>query len=141
MDPLIPDDNELKAHARMEINSLLDAYDDQMRSVAQIRDQLHTLRIQARSVDGTIEATVDSAGVVTEIQLKPAALRNKPDKLAQMLTEVIREAATHAERYAAQTVEPLNEIVGRLPDLPDLLPGAPSLRDPFPIDREDDAPS
>ncbi|MDR7169055.1 DNA-binding protein YbaB [Nocardia kruczakiae] len=145
-DPLVPDDNEIRRQARMEINHMLDVYEEQKARLTEIHAHLDSVRIQARSVDGTVEVSVDSAGIVTGITLQPAALRNKPDDLARKLTEVIREAATHAEKYTLDAMTPVTEIVGTLPDLPDLIPGAPSLREPFPADTaegfagHDDAP-
>ncbi|WP_143860407.1 YbaB/EbfC family nucleoid-associated protein [Nocardia cerradoensis] len=142
VDPLSAGD-DFRYLARTEVNQLLDNYEEQMASLAEIRRRLDSLRIQARSTDGTIEVSVDSAGVVTEIKLEPAAMRNKPEDLARKLTEVIREAAMHAEKHTAEAVAPVSDIVDPLPDLPDLLPGAPSLRNPVPPedDPEDAAPT
>ncbi len=143
MDPLSAGSDDFRYLARTEVNQILDNYEEQMASLAEIRRQLDSVRIQARSTDKTIEVSVDSVGVVTEIKLEPAALRNKPEELARKLTEVIREAALHAEKHTAQTVAPVADIVDPLPDLPELLPGAPSLRDPVPSedDSEDAASS
>lgn len=136
-DPLAPEDDDFRRQARMEINNMLDVYEEQKASLAEIRAHLDSVRIHASSVDDTVAVSVDSAGIVTEITLQPAAMRAKPDELARKLTEVIREAAAHAGKYTAEKIAPVTDIVGALPDLPDLLPGAPSLRDPFP--PEDDS--
>lgn len=136
VDPLSAVGDDFRYLARTEVNQLLDNYEEQMAGLAEIRRRLDSLRIQARSTDGTIEVSVDSAGVVTEIKLEPAAMRNKPEDLARKLTEVIREAAMHAEKHTAEAVAPVADIVDPLPDLPELLPSAPSLRNPIP--PEDD---
>lgn len=141
VDPLSAGSDDFRYLARTEVNQLLDTYEEQMASLAEIRRRLDSLRIQARSTDGAIEVSVDSAGVVTEIKLEPAAMRNKPEDLARKLTEVIREAAMHAEKHTAEAVAPAADIVDPLPDLSELIPGAPSLRKPPepPGDSEDPA--
>lgn len=126
---------------RMEIHRAMDAYEDQIAQLAQIRAHLDTVRIEACSVDNHVKVAVDSTGVVTEIQLERPAMRVKPDELARKLTEVAREAAGYAEKYTAEALAPVSEIVGAMPDLPDLVPGAPSLRGPdIPGDPEDIPP-
>ncbi|MEU6564566.1 YbaB/EbfC family nucleoid-associated protein [Nocardia nova] len=139
MDRASPPDDDIRHQARAEVNQLLDDYEEQTARLAEIRRQLDSVRIQARSPDKTIEVGVDSAGIVTDIKLEPAALRRKPEDLARALTEVIREAALHAHKHTAQAVAPLSDIVGPLPDLPDLLPGAPSLRELLPDESDEDA--
>lgn len=114
---------------RADVHHALDAYADQMARLAHIRGHLDSIRINARSVDGHVTVTVDSAGVVTDIQLERAAMRNQPESLARKITEVAREAAMYAEKYTVESLAPIAEIVDAMPDLPDLIPGAPSLKD------------
>ncbi|NKY55729.1 YbaB/EbfC family nucleoid-associated protein [Nocardia flavorosea] len=124
--------DEVGQQLRMEVHRAMDAYEDQIARLAEIRGHLDTVRIQARSVDGQVEVSVDSAGVVVEIELQQPAMREKPDALARKIAEVAREAARYAEKYRVEALGPITEIVGAMPDLPELVPGAPSLRDPFP---------
>ncbi|MFI5719616.1 YbaB/EbfC family nucleoid-associated protein [Nocardia sp. NPDC051750] len=129
------------AQLRLEVHRAMDAYEDQVARLAEIRGHLDTVRIQARSVDGHVEVTVDSAGVVVQVELEKPAMREKPDALARTITEVAREAARYAAKYTAEALAPVTEIVGAMPDLPDLIPGAPSLREPFaPEDPEEVRP-
>lgn len=135
------DIDEVNRQLRAEVHRAMDAYEDQIARLAEIRGHLDTVRIQARSVDGQVEVSVDSAGIVVEIELQQAALREKPTALARKITEVAREAARYAEKYRIEALAPITEIVGAMPDLPDLVPGAPSLREPFPPEDPEESTS
>lgn len=107
----------------------MDAFERQQQQVAEIRRQLAELQVAARSSDGGVEVTVDSAGAVLEVRVTPAAMRVTAEQLSQTITAVAREAVRRAKEQTETVLAPLAEAAGELPDLPDLLPGAPSLRE------------
>lgn len=105
-------------------------YEQQLTELAAIREQVHDVRGEARSPDGYVTVAVDFTGAVTEVRLDPAALRTPSERLAAIVTETARAAARLAHHQVTETITPISDIVGSMPELAELLPGAPSLREP-----------
>lgn len=85
---------------------------------------------RATSQDGLVEVTVNAGGIVTDVRFAPAAFeRSTPEKLAQSVVATIQRAALAAREQADAVLAPYQENV---PDLPDLFPGMPSLKDLIP---------
>lgn len=85
---------------------------------------------RATSQDGLVEVTVNAGGIVTDVRFAPAAFeRSTPEKLAQSVVATIQRAASAAREQADAVLAPYQENV---PDLPDLFPGMPSLKDLIP---------
>ncbi|MEV6139348.1 YbaB/EbfC family nucleoid-associated protein [Nocardia sp. NPDC051990] len=103
-------------------------YEQQKAQLADIRDELSALSVKASSRDGAVEVTVDQSGIVTDVRLEPRALRGAAADLGRAVTEAAREAARLAHQRVSETIGPIEDIVGGMPDPEDLLPGAPSLR-------------
>ncbi|WP_280472835.1 YbaB/EbfC family nucleoid-associated protein [Nocardia asiatica] len=107
----------------------MDEYEQQRSELAEIGEQLQDVRGEASSPDGFVTVTVDCSGVVTDVRLDPKALRTPPEDLARIVTETARAAARLAHQQVTDTISPITDIVGSMPDLAELLPGAPSLRE------------
>ncbi|MEU6828528.1 YbaB/EbfC family nucleoid-associated protein [Nocardia beijingensis] len=105
-------------------------YEQQLAELTAIRELVHDAHGEARSPDGYVTVAVDFTGVVTEVRLDPAALRTPPERLAAIVTETARAAARLAHQQVTETITPISDIVGSMPELAELLPGAPSLREP-----------
>ena len=74
--------------------------------------------------------TVDAVGIVTDVQFALSAFDcSTPDKLARSVVTVTQQAANAAQRQVEDVLAPVR---GELPDLPDVVPGAPSLKDLLP---------
>jgi hypothetical protein len=77
---------------------------------------------EAESRDGSVRATVDAGGMLTNLTLATEALRMKPGDLAGLVTTVTQQAAVRAREAVWQTYESLrNEGIVR--GMPVLLPG------------------
>ncbi|MEU7630363.1 YbaB/EbfC family nucleoid-associated protein [Nocardia sp. NPDC049220] len=113
---------------RKQVDQMLDVLAEQRARLDEIQQQLVTAQYTASSSDGLVEVTVDSAGVPTEVRFTKGALRNTVDQLGRSTTEAAREAARRAQEQVRQLVTPIAAAADVLPDLPDLMPGAPSLR-------------
>ncbi|WP_406269527.1 YbaB/EbfC family nucleoid-associated protein [Nocardia sp. NBC_00881] len=114
---------------RNQIDYILDAYERQQAHRADVQKKLDALRVKAGSSDQLAEVTVDSAGVVTEVRLSAAAMRGTPEQLGRSITEAAQEAARLAWSQREEVSAPITEAAEALPDLPDMVPGAPSWRD------------
>lgn len=121
-------------------------YEMQRAQLADVRDELSAISATAGSHDGSVEVTVDQFGIITDVRLEPRALRGAAVDLGRAVTEAAREAARLAHQKVSETIGPIEDIVGRMPEPEDLLPGAPSLREadaevvqqPAPVVYEDD---
>ncbi|WP_062993838.1 YbaB/EbfC family nucleoid-associated protein [Nocardia anaemiae] len=121
-------------------------YEMQRAQLADVRDELSAISATAGSQDGLVEVTVDQFGIITDVRLEPRALRGAAADLGRAVTEAAREAARLAHQKVSETIAPIEDIVGRMPEPEDLLPGAPSLREPdaevvqesAPVPYEDD---
>ncbi len=105
-------------------------YEQQKAQLTDIRDELSALSAKAGSRDGAVEVTVDQSGMVTDVRLEPRALHGAAADLGRAVTEAAREAARLAHQRVSETIGPIEDIVGSMPDPELLLPGAPSLREP-----------
>lgn len=118
--------NELKR----VVGSLLDGIDQQIADLPGVVERLSQSRTSQWSADKRVEVTVDAYGIVQKVRLADDALSGAtPEKLAAAMTEAARAAAVTAQRRRAEIVAPITEAAATLPDLPDLYPGAPSLRE------------
>lgn len=77
---------------------------------------------EAASRDGSVRATVDAGGMLTDLVVTADALRATPGELARLVIEVTQQAAAGARAAVRDTYEPLrNEGIVR--GMPVLLPG------------------
>lgn len=74
---------------------------------------------EASSPDGSVRATVDAGGMLTDLALTAKALRTTD--LAGLITTVTQEAATRARAAVRETYEPLRGE-GIVREMPVLLP-------------------
>lgn len=126
LDDMYSANNELK---RM-VDSLLDGIDEQVANLPGVVERLSTSRSSQWSADRRVEVTVDAYGIVLSVRLADDALSGTtPEKLAAAMTEAAKAAAATAQRRRAEIVAPITDATVGLPDLPDLYPGAPSLRE------------
>ncbi|WP_330257101.1 YbaB/EbfC family nucleoid-associated protein [Nocardia sp. NBC_00565] len=123
---------------RNQVDHIMDALAEQRTQIAAVQEQLTTVRATATSSDGLVEVTVDSGGVLTEVKFGPKALQAKPEDLGRSVTEAGQAAARLAQQRNAEIIAPIAAATDAMPDLPDLVPGAPSLRELARRDREQD---
>ncbi|WP_067646840.1 YbaB/EbfC family nucleoid-associated protein [Nocardia harenae] len=131
---------------RAQVESMLESYEQQRSAL--VAAQQHALEpVTVWSPDNLVRVTATVAGVV-EVHLEPEAFkRSTPASLGPVITAALREAASRAAAQQAEALAPFTELP--LPDLPDLVPGAPSTADvlaqlsrtapdPAPIEDEDE---
>ncbi|BCK56991.1 YbaB/EbfC family nucleoid-associated protein [Nocardia wallacei] len=125
-DALSSANNEMKKL----VDSLLDGLDQQRADLPGVCERLSQSRTSAWSSDKLVQVTVDAYGIVVDVQLTANAFQaGPPARLARSITEAARAAAEAAQHRRAEILAPITDTAGALPDLPDLFPGAPSLRE------------
>ncbi|MQY25466.1 YbaB/EbfC family nucleoid-associated protein [Nocardia aurantia] len=129
----LPDPAELPAAtAEMKrlVGTLLDGLDQQRADLPGVVERLSRARSSAWSSDRLAEVVVDAYGIVVEVRLASNAYQvATPARLAGSITEAARSAAAEAQHRRAEITAPITGTAESLPDLPDLFPGAPSLRE------------
>ncbi|WP_051182808.1 YbaB/EbfC family nucleoid-associated protein [Nocardia vinacea] len=114
---------------RNQIEHLLDAYEQQQPRLTEMFRQLEAVRVQANSPDQSVEVVVDASGVLTDLTLTAAALRKAPDQLARTILDAVQEAVRHAHEQHTALTTPIGTELDDVPDLSDILPEAPNLRE------------
>ncbi|MGY4098713.1 YbaB/EbfC family nucleoid-associated protein [Nocardia sp. R16R-3T] len=114
---------------RNQVDHILDALAEQRAQLAEVRRQLDAARYSATSPDGLVEVTVDTAGILADVRFTAAAMRSTTEQLGRSVTEAGRAAARRAQEQTRQMLAPVAAAADAIPDLPDLIPGAPSLRE------------
>jgi len=114
------------AAMREQVDQLLDSF---QRQTAQLRDAQSTAAATSATVtskDGLVRATVDASGALTELTFAPSAFeRSTPEALARTVLDVVRRGGARVRQEITELMAPLT---GDMPDLSDLVEGAPSLR-------------
>lgn len=126
----MPDEDRASLEARNaavkeQVNSLLDTFHRQTGMLREAQAAAASATASLTSKDGLVRASVDSSGVLTQLEFAPSAFdRSTPEALARSVLQLAREGANQVRRQVADLMSPLTE---GLPDLPDLVEGAPSL--------------
>jgi DNA-binding protein YbaB len=118
------------AAMRQQVNSLLAGLNRQFTALQEAQLQAAEVTGRATSADDLVTVTVNAVGIVTDVQFASSAFdRSTPDKLARSVVTVAQQAANAAQQQVEDALAPAR---GELPDLPDVVPGAPSLKDLLP---------
>lgn len=119
------------AAMREQVDSLMSELHRKTAEVREAQAKAMAITATATSPDGSVKASVDSAGALTSLEFSPNAFeRTTPDKLARVATETVIAAI-------AKSRTELNEVLteaqqGPSIDLSEMLPGVPSLADLIP---------
>ncbi|APU13167.1 MULTISPECIES: YbaB/EbfC family nucleoid-associated protein [Actinoalloteichus] len=114
------------AAMRENMTSLLEGIGRQTEQLKQAQEQALATTGRATSRDGLVTVAVNSAGIVTDLQLSSAAFRSTtPLKLSETIVLTMQAAARNARAQADEAFAP---IMADMPDLPDFFAGAPSLK-------------
>lgn len=117
---------------RVEIDALLETFAQQRDHLGEVRSQLASTTVTAWSADNLVRVDSNAAGIPVDVHLEPAAFkRSTPDKLARSVLEAVQAAARQAGEATRQAIAPLEAMAAEVPDLPTLIPGAPSVRELF----------
>jgi DNA-binding protein YbaB len=122
---------------RVQIDGMLEDLHRRSDLLSRAQSEVAALRVEARTPDGLATVTVDSAGAVVAVDLAPEAFaRSTPSRLGEAIAAAARDAAATARRRVQDLMAPVSQAGVDLPDLPDLIPGAPSLRNLVPAAPE-----
>ncbi|MGP4017373.1 YbaB/EbfC family nucleoid-associated protein [Saccharopolyspora sp. 5N708] len=127
------------AAMREQVSSLLEGLQRQTAQLHEAQAAAMAATGQATSADGLATVHVNAVGIVTDVQVSPSAFKHStPEKLGRSFLQAAQAAAQDARSKADSVMAPLQEQV---PDLPDLFPDAPSLKDLLPTPPEPITPA
>ena len=114
---------------RTRVDAMLDALTRQNDHLTAMPERLAAITAQVRSADDLVGVMVDGTGVPVRVEVAPDAFRRStPEQLGDAVTTAAQRAAAQAREIARELVAPVLAVADEMPDLSDLVPGAPSLR-------------
>lgn len=109
-----------------QVDTLLEQFE---RQTAQLRDAQSAAAettAQVTSPDGLVRATIDAGGSLAKLEFQPNTFeRTTPSQLANTVQTLVRQGSLQVKQKIADLMAPITE---GLPDLADLIEGAPSLQ-------------
>ncbi|MEV6259050.1 YbaB/EbfC family nucleoid-associated protein [Nocardia sp. NPDC051911] len=125
----------LDAHSSglgQQVGSMLEQLQRQREGFVAAQSRLSSATAEAWSSDRLVRVVSNIAGIPIEVHVVPEAFkRSTPEKLGRSVTEAAQLAARLVAERAQQALGPIEQLVDGMPDLPDLIPGAPSVKDLF----------
>ncbi|NLE82558.1 MAG: YbaB/EbfC family nucleoid-associated protein [Rhodococcus sp.] len=117
-------------NARVE--SMLTAFEEQTRQLGRLKESLAAIRAEGWSADNLVRVTANAGGIPVDVWIAPEAFKQStPDRLAKSVAEASQHAARSAQEQAAAAVAPITGAADAMPDISDLTPGAPNMREVF----------
>ncbi|MFD3509568.1 YbaB/EbfC family DNA-binding protein [Nocardia sp. NPDC058666] len=109
---------------RAQIDSMLDTFNSEKSALLDAQAQASAL-VSVWSQDGLVRASGTIAGV-SEVHIAADAFkRTTPESLGRSVTEALTELTRQTTQAQTQALAPLS---ASMPDLSDLVPGAPSIK-------------
>ncbi|MBW0273161.1 hypothetical protein ATM97_24050 [Nocardia sp. MH4] len=113
---------------RAQIDAMLDSFTADKSALLDAQARA-TEAVSAWSADNLVRVTGTIAGV-SEVHIEPDAFkRSTPDSLGRSITEAITAMTIEVRQIQEQAMAPITDLAGQFPDLPDLVPGAVSVKD------------
>ncbi|PTR31201.1 DNA-binding protein YbaB [Rhodococcus sp. OK519] len=132
---------ERNAPLRGQVDAMLERLHEQTAALAAAQGAVASLTAEGASPDGLVRVTVDASGTVVSTRLDPAAFsRTTPERLADSFASAAQVAAHEARSRTGELMEPVAAMAADFPDLSDLVPGAPSIRNLVPTVATEFAP-
>ncbi|WP_137725208.1 YbaB/EbfC family nucleoid-associated protein [Prescottella subtropica] len=121
------------ADLRAQVDDMLGALQTQTEALAAAQGTVAGLTATAESPDGLVRVTVDAAGAVRSVSIAPAAFgRTTTERLAASVTAAAVAATADVRAQVAELLAPVTAAAASMPDLSDIVSGAPSLRNLVP---------
>ncbi|EOM78081.1 YbaB/EbfC family nucleoid-associated protein [Rhodococcus rhodnii] len=115
-----------------QVGDMLAKLEQQQRDLEEGQRIVSQLRVWGESDDRMVKVQVDAVGAVLDVVVAPEALRRStPELLGAAMKQAAHRASASARVQAQEAMAPVLAANEQMPDLPDLVPGAPSLHDLF----------
>ncbi|WP_244199727.1 YbaB/EbfC family nucleoid-associated protein [Amycolatopsis thailandensis] len=128
-----------------QVDTLLEQFERQTAQLREAQDAASQTSATVVSQDGLVRATIDATGTLAKLEIQPNAFeRTNPAQLANTVLTLVRQGSLQVKQQVADLMAPITE---GLPDLSDLIEGAPSLQGLMPsipdflAEEEEEAPA
>ncbi|WP_260684062.1 YbaB/EbfC family nucleoid-associated protein [Rhodococcus sp. KBS0724] len=112
---------------RGQIDSMMEDLRERTRLLALAQEKIALSTASARSADGLVEVVVNASGAVVGVKFSSdACAKSTPKKLGNSVLSASTAASEDMRRQNAEILKPFTNATAL--DLPDLIPGAPSVR-------------
>ncbi|WP_420880988.1 YbaB/EbfC family nucleoid-associated protein [Rhodococcus sp. (in: high G+C Gram-positive bacteria)] len=126
---------------RDRVDTMLERLHEQTAALAAAQGAVASLNAEGESPDGLVRVTVDASGTVVSTRLDPAAFsRSTPERLAESFAAAARVASHEVHSRTTELMAPVAAMAADFPDLTDLVPGVPSIRNLVPTVATEFAP-
>ncbi|GAB2709055.1 YbaB/EbfC family nucleoid-associated protein [Nocardia thraciensis] len=123
-------DRARNAELRDQVDSMLVTFEQERRELSEVQARLAATTGEAWSSDNLVRVVSNVSGIPIEVHLTPESFkRSTPERLGRSVAEAAQAAARAAADRSEQATAHLQAAADRLPDLPDIVPGAPSIKD------------
>lgn len=124
---------ESNTDLRERVDTMLERLHDQTAALAAAQGAVANLTAEGTSPDGLVRVTVDASGTVVSSRLDAAAFsRSTPERLAESFSTAAQVASNEVRSRTTELMAPVAAMAADFPDLTDLVPGAPSIRNLVP---------
>ena len=124
--------------AKELVNSLMETLREQQRDLSTLQERMAAITAAASSSQDLVRATVNSRGIVIQVQFHPDAVERSGGlaALGRYVTEAVQRAAQDAQSQVDELMAPMRERVEGLPQASEMFPGMPDADDfiPEPVD-------
>jgi len=117
-----------------DAESIIDAFREQMRAIANVQQERVGLTASATSRDKTVSVTVNANGLVIETKFFSGIEQLGYERIARTVTETAQQAADEVARKSAELTAPLAENRARLPKLSEVIDGMPDFEAEIPTE-------
>lgn len=113
------------AAMRETVDQLMDKFNRQTAQLREAQQAASELSAELSSPDGLVKVTVDAQGTLTDLTLAQTTFeRTRPEALARTIKDLIRQGTLQVKQQQAELFRPLT---AGMPDLSEIVEGAPSL--------------
>lgn len=109
-----------------QVDTLLEQFERQTAELRDAQAAAAATTALVTSPDGLVRATIDAGGSLAKLEFQPNTFeRTTPAQLANTVQTLVRQGSLQVKQKIADLMAPITE---GLPDLADLIEGAPSLQ-------------
>ncbi|MFI9503667.1 YbaB/EbfC family nucleoid-associated protein [Nocardia sp. NPDC052566] len=120
-------------HLDSDMESLLEAFQRQMREVVEVQQRRVLLTANATSRDKRITVTVNADGLLIDVQFTSDIAELDYDEIASAIRDLTQEAAAAVARETQALIEPLTARQTRLPKVSEVIEGMPDFETGLPL--------
>jgi len=117
-----------------DMGSVIDAFHDQLRAIAEAQQQRVRLTATATSRDKLVTVTVNANGIVIETRFASGIERLSYDEIAATVTRTAQQAAADVAEKTAALIAPIARRRERLPKLSEVIEGMPDFETDIPLE-------